>query len=265
MTAQRDMERPATLEATAASGADAAAIRRLMTALMVIIALFAVSNLAFLPHESSGPPVESPPAPVMLEANGHMNIRGEVKRFVKHQIDLDREGNVATWCQSSMLAITGFLGLVLLHLRKRLGWLWIGLGFLYLSCDELAQIHEWVGGLLWHSPFRLGFLVPPYPWVVLFGPPLFLFAAWMTRFMGRELRGEGGLRRGVVLGLVFLALTVPLEALGGKFEATSEKLLRVESTVEESFEFIGETLLLFVFLTFTAREFERRGARRGRP
>src|SRR5207249_2347053 len=68
-------------------------------------------------------------------------------------------------------------------------------------------------------------------------------------------------------GLGVMALSLPLEVIGGRLESISARLLRVETTLEETAELMGATLLLVGFLTALAlpgRPIELLGASRRR-
>ena len=65
------------------------------------------------------------------------------------QFDLTRENVLATWFSSLILAMNGFLAIVIglraygrLKGWQRLVWIGLGLGFLFLSADETGSIHE---------------------------------------------------------------------------------------------------------------------------
>jgi hypothetical protein len=238
--------------------------RRVAWTLVAIVLVFIAANIARVPHEPTTPDVTVTMAKAAQRA-APFDMDRDTRKFIWHQLDLDREANLSTWVSTVQLAVIGALALALASLRRRRGWLWIGLGFLYLSADELAQIHEWVGDVMWHSPFRLGFIAPPYPWVLLFGPPFLIFSIWMVRFAARELAEWPDLRRRIWLGLLLLFLAIPLEVVGGKLEGVSARLLRVESTTEETCELMGEIVLLVALLNCVARSITPRVPARRDP
>lgn len=235
-------------------------LRRVTLALVAVVAVFVLANVARVPHEPTAPDVTA-----QMSRRAQHAAPLDTRKFIWHQVDLDREANLSTWVSTVQLALIGALAIALAWLRGRRGWLWIGLGFLYLSADELAQIHEWIGEVMWHSPFRLGFIAPPYPWVLLFGPPFLAFGVWMARFAARELAEWPDLRRRIGIGLVLLFLAIPLEIVGGKLEGMSARLLRVESTTEETCELLGEIVLLVAMLNAVSRSVIRRVPERRDP
>jgi len=244
---KRPADEPATLE----PGTLEHSVRLLLYWLMGIAFFLAGVNLTFIPLESPGSP--NPAAKTIQPPAAPVHTFSETKRFIKHQLDLDREGNFATWFSSAQLALAGLAAMTLAALRRKRGWLWIGFGLFYVSLDELAQLHEWVGVMMWRSHLTLGFIVPPYPWVLIFAPPLLVFGVWMIGFVRRELADQPKLFKLAALAVVLMAISLPLEVLGGHFEATSGRMLRLESTFEETFEMLGESLLLYVMLRFVVR------------
>lgn len=236
----------------------AGGIRTLVGCLVAFQLLLALVNLPLMysdqrenehvaMQEAAGRPLAAPAAvtPPMLRST---------VAFLKRQVDLDREDNLATWFPTVQLAVLGFAALLLRLVRRRAGWLWIGLGFLYLSADEMAQIHEWVGVRLDALGWHLGAMHAPYAWVLLLGPLFLGFALWMIRFVWRETRAELRLRGVSIVAVALLILVLPVELIGGHLQGTLFHPPRIEVIIEETLETMGETLLIGVFLTLASRE-----------
>jgi hypothetical protein len=234
---------------------DLKGVRTVCVAISAIQILIGIINLAYIPSEMREfeawqSHAESPTtAPSTPAAAARPNPRRELIRFVKQQLDLDRECNFTTWLASMQCALIGFVALLLAFQSARREWLLVMGGFLYLSMDELCQVHEWVGVQIAQSGFRIGALGPPYPWVIVFGPLFLLYAVGVARFLHRQLASERGLRRRALLALALMGSSLPLEALGGELQGDAPRPPRLEVIAEESFETLGGTLFLYVLLT----------------
>ena len=99
------------------------------------------------------------------------------------QFNMDGENNVPTWWSSLILIATAALCLGLWQTSKRIGrphipWLVIAIGFLGLSAEEVASIHEDVGSSVGGGADEVSI------WPLLYSPILFA-GVWM---MVRALR-----------------------------------------------------------------------------
>ena len=220
----------------------------LLAALVAVTLFITAVNFYSVQKEEARP--AQPPAPPVAST---LSPFREVLHFVRHQLDLDREGNFTTWLSSMELAIAGAVALGLAAVRGRRRWIVVALGLFYLSMDESIQIHEWIGGMLWNSNLRFGFIVPPYPWILFFTPILLAFGIWMLTFVRDELRDQPRLRWLGLVALSFMAASLPLEVMGGMFERVSLRWVRVATTLEETCELIGEATMLYLLVSFFVR------------
>lgn len=182
-------------------------IRRLTVGLLVFVALLIVANLLLI--------VAFP------------NI---LPGAVKDLIDVDTEGNGATWVNSTLfmtVALSIWLVAALAYVKKQamatsrrtlLGWLVISAVFVYLSIDDAAQLHEAVAR---NTGKMLAFLhvtdstilsVSPFLWIPLLGIPGVVIMLWMLRFFYTHIWNVRAARNMLVIGALLL-LSNPLTEL----------------------------------------------------
>ena len=121
------------------------------------------------------------------------------------RVDLDGEGNVASWFSSLLLALSALAAYGccrLSHLRsERMTWWLVAATLLFMSCDEITGLHEDVGrmarqALAWPILKTAHFAA----WVVVLAPvivPWFLWLGWSLR---RVLRGSRSAARWLLAG-----------------------------------------------------------------
>ena len=179
--------------------------------------------------------------------------------------DLNAEANVPTYFSVIQLAIVAVLLVVIgWHARTRADrfarhWLVLGAIFLFLSLDELAQIHEqW--NLLRDALHTTGMLY--YAWVLPYG---LLTAAVGVFYIGFLLHLPARTRWLFVLsGLIYVGGAVGLEMYGGYLEshigreaiATSLPYL-TEVFFEEGMEMFGIALFIYALLAHMQAEIGR--------
>ena len=173
--------------------------------------------------------------------------------------DLNKEESIPNWYSSvQLLLASGLLSAIALAtgrlgLPRRLHWVVLALIFLYLSADEAASIHNYLGNYQSSNPGDNGTGLASIPWV---WPAIVLVAIFVIAFIP-FLRGLP--RRFVVLfvlaGAVYVSGALGLEivgalfqqALGGQTFAASLML-----AIEETTEMIGEVVFIYAFLSYMA-------------
>lgn len=246
---------------------DRGVVRAFCLALVSVQILIAGVNLLYIPTEEreleawqshiESPEGGEPTAPAAPSSASHLNPKRELMRFVKQQLDLDRECNFTTWMASIQLGWIAFATLMLAAQSRRRAWLLLMAGFTYLSMDELCQVHEWVGTQLSAIGFHLGHLGPPYPWVIAFGPVFLIYAIGALRFLLAELASDRGLALCVGAGMLLMAASLPLEVIGGEIQGDAPRPPRLEVIAEETCETLGGTLILYAFLSLLIRRSTR--------
>jgi hypothetical protein len=192
--------------------------------------------------------------------------------------DLDAEANVPTFFSVLQLAVAAFLlGIIGRQARQRADrfarhWLGLGAIFLFLSVDELAQMHELLGPpnhelLGPHSnshmqPDGLLYYVMYYGWVIPYGLLAIAVAATYLRFL---MHLPTRIRRLMILSaLIYIGGAAGLEMYGGYLEARGAILEarfgpdRVRANLpyltevffEEGMEMFGITLFIYTLLDY---------------
>jgi hypothetical protein len=197
---------------------------------------------------------------------GHPGVLGLIDLF-----DLDSEENIPSWYSASVLLIcSGALALIAAAKHQaddRFRWHWAGLaaGFLYLSADEEAGIHEVIGPFfagagkwltLHLSPyFRYLAAYPVYTWVLPAIVAAVLIGISYTKFLLALPRRTAVLF--VVSAAIFFGGAVGVEVIGarhvllyGRQDAVYGSLV----ILEESMEMIGVALFLCVVLRYAQAE-----------
>ena len=197
---------------------------------------------------------------------GHSAVLGLVDLF-----DLDAEANMPSWYSASVLLIcSGVLALIATAKRQsrdRYRWHWVGLsvGFLYLSADEEAGIHEIIGPLFagaghWltlhvSSSFRYLAAYPVYTWVLPACAAAAIIGLWYTKFLFALPRRTGVLF--VVSAAIFLGGAVGVEVIGARhvlFYGQHDPVYGALVVLEESMEMSGIALFLFSLLRYAQAE-----------
>ncbi len=184
---------------------------------------------------------------------------GTILNTLRH-FTLDAENTVGAWYSSAlMLANAGLIALIAIAEAKRrepmvLQWRLLALIFVALSIDETASFHESTIGPLQKAFGFSGFL--SFAWVV---PAIFLLALFaviyvpfLTRLPRRHALGF------VAAGLIFVAGALGMEMIGGVFNETlggGSAIYIITTTIEESLEVIGLTVLFFVLTNYLAGEY----------
>jgi hypothetical protein len=179
-------------------------------------------------------------------------------------LDLDREGNVPTWWSSFQV---GLLALLCFHLSRRdrgrrggrpVAWLLCGAALLYVSVDEVAQLHEQLNAVFHDLAgrsdgiFRFGWVFLALPVVAVFVVVMFPLLLSLPRPVAAELLAGGA---------VFLLGAVALEVVGSAllsagWSRTSFPFV-LEYHAEEFFEMTGVAVAFHAVARYAASSGER--------
>jgi hypothetical protein len=194
-------------------------------------------------------------------------------------VDLDAEGNIPTWVSSAkLLAISALAVMCWAGERQAPGlrhrWLWLGVAVLFaaMSLDETASLHERAArALISQGPARnlratiLGgdAAKDSFAWVVLFAPlaiaaVFFLVGfGWTRRHRLRRMAayGLGGLGC-YVAAMVLEPAAVYFSPAMATWNAAARRRYERFSTIEETLEIVGTTLLLLTVVAY-ARSLRR--------
>ncbi len=191
-------------------------------------------------------------------------LAGQFSHFVLHHdrvlglirdFDLDEEANVPTWFESITLVLAAGLLEVAARVRRSVRdgrwtcWRVLSSGFLFLSLDEIASIHE-----RFRLPIEMLRNVPAFrafswvvPGAVLVALLFAFFRPWLRTLPERT-------RNGLLLaGTVYVAGAVGFEALGGIAAMTvgmDSWTYVATDTLEETLEMTGTLLLIVTMLEY---------------
>jgi hypothetical protein len=205
--------------------------------------------------------------------------------FIRFQVDVDNEGNWATWFSSTIDLLTGIVAFINAWLINRrahsslsndaIGWMISGCVFIYLGMDDAAQIHEHTAGFFswvidWaklYLPFveRLRW----YIWIPALGIPGAIILTAICKFLYRNMWAVRSARWLLLAGFILFMSNPITEVIGTYFETpkdgspfrqTAEQLylndydswlaLKVVNLVQETSEMAGVICFLSGFLLF---------------
>ena len=166
---------------------------------------------------------------------------------IERLINVGLEGNFPTWFSSMLLAIAAFLAYRCAIIVKEGRSLWglLSLGLLFMSCDEVAQIHENLGNVLNKYLFRSSG-IEHSAWVITLGPFVLLaFVIFAIKFK-KYLRGSYKAMRALIIGaIVYIFGAFILESTINLLNhGNLEWLWKIENILEEACELFGAIVIL---------------------
>lgn len=203
---------------------------------------------------------------ILAAADFGLNHFGGFPQPIRRSFNIAREDSIGTWFAVVQLVAISIVAALIFRASNRTGtaatkaagkgnriWLFFSLFFLYLSIDDLAEIHERLG-----STFADGVsFFPSYAWQVVFAP-LFGVAGVLMLYLAWRVLDSDQSKRQVIVGLALLVVGVVLdfgEGIDGLALSIAERIGWEEQSVshtqkvaEESIEMAGMTLFLAAFL-----------------
>jgi hypothetical protein len=206
----------------------------------------------------------------------HLPITPPTKPLI-FLFNLNLEGNPPTWWQGTQLLLTGLCFLLLsawfFQSQERVAplrrlFMVCGLGFVYLSADEIGQIHEYLSRLLqsWHALnlletytlAALGKKVHRFHggglWILVFGVIglVLLWKLWPQLKLAWKLWRREILLFASGFAVLVLAATV-IETLGCFIPKEMVSFKIFEVGVEETLEAIGSSIVFFSAVSVLAK------------
>jgi hypothetical protein len=182
---------------------------------------------------------------------------GQPSWFLSHFVDLNGEANLPTWASSCQLA--GVAALLFLTLprhernsRSRRAIAALGLLLLFLSLDEVASIHEWLGVL--SDRYLLGgarkgtSFARTGLWMVALVPAVILWVGWFVRPLLEGAFRPTAVRRLGLLGLVALLASAGGVEVVSNFVGWESVAGILMTMLEEGGEMVGATLMFWAAL-----------------
>ncbi|MEK7252920.1 MAG: hypothetical protein AAB198_06715 [Actinomycetota bacterium] len=166
-------------------------------------------------------------------------------------LDVNLEGTMVVWLSSATLLVIAALAFLAgwrASAESRVGAWWrvIGAGFVLLSLDETASLHERIGEKA-ARVLEVDWLPSLYLWVIVLGPIAMLAAVWMLRWFGGTLGWRSVQGRLATVGIALWMAVPVLEALDPTLGGP-----RLLVVIEETAEGFGEALMLGALLLHLA-------------
>lgn len=201
---------------------------------------------------------------VLLVATGHVaahlmsflfGIKSTPLVGLYEFLNMGIEANLPTYLSALNLLLAGSLCLIIAHYeskrRKHPDWHWWGLavGFLVMSFDEAAQIHEGILGRFLVEAFGRGEGVMYYTWYRVYIPLVLILVFLYIPFLKRlPVRYSA---RFILSGLVFLSGSLGVEILES-YLASQAYSTAISILFEETLEMLGIVLLIHTLLLYLA-------------
>lgn len=172
-------------------------------------------------------------------------------------LDMGREANIPTYWSAAVLMAAGILPLLIARDAQRLGqpfvghWAFLGLGFIYISVDEVAQIHESVVAMAWLHFFERGEGMWQYVWIFPAMAAVSLVLLVYVRFL---LHLPGRYRFLFILAAgLFLGGSIGMEMVEATLDFHGRtSLMDASRLVEETLEISGVTLFVYALLSYVS-------------
>lgn len=184
-------------------------------------------------------------AAIIVLLNIANELTGRLSWQINRLVNVDEESNLPTWFSGMLLAIASFFAYKCSLAANRVAgerfmWRLASFGFLAMSFDEVAMIHENVGLVLrkhFHITWNWSATIGPFILVLII-----IFALNMIRYLKDSKKAFLLLAIGVV---VYVGGAFLLEATNDLIDYDSLKyLFRTESILEESFEMFGVIIII---------------------
>ena len=176
---------------------------------------------------------------------------------VERMFNLNLESNIPTWF-SSFLLILGALSAFRcaqhsLMVAEERGWLVIGCALLFLSCDEIAMLHEYLGKAIGKRIFLIwpqaSSILHASPWLAGCAPFILIGVLTVIFAMGRGVHTSRLVTRYLTTGLILYGLGsvgcgIAINFFDRASHVSFEWLWQMEIIIEESLEMIGTITIL---------------------
>lgn len=188
-----------------------------------------------------------------------VGMESKVPRLLIKLFNVNLEANLPTYFSALVLLSDAILLALIAYRKKALGekfWHWIGLStiFVFISLDEMIQIHEQfrapmealfnTSGILYFAWF-----IPYVAMVIILGIAYFKFMMRLPKKI---------LQLFILAAVVFISGAVVMEAISGMHaEVHGEETLTyaLMYTFEEFLEMSGATIFLFALLKYISSQF----------
>ena len=158
------------------------------------------------------------------------------------------EANFPTWLSSVLLLLSGLVAFQCVSFsmahREKEGLKALGCMLVFMSCDETAMIHEYVGPILTQQFLHIP--LPKIQWVVVLAPIAITVFFIIAHYLKGLLKDFPKIRFQLIVGaVIFCTGAFVIEMSMYLFDYGLDRFLtNLEIFVEESFELIGEIVFL---------------------
>lgn len=181
-----------------------------------------------------------------------LNIEnGVVKIF--HLFNFDGESNLPTYYSGITLLFSSLMLFIIAIKFKNTDqyyyWLGLSLIFVFISFDELSQIHERISFLLQNLLHTSGILF--FAWIIPYSLLLFIVGVLYIKFLFRLPKET--LKLFIISTLIFIGGVLSLEMVEGYFAdlyGYDTIFHHVATTLEELLEMIGVAVFIYALLDY---------------
>ena len=177
---------------------------------------------------------------------------GEVHWLLKDAFDVDGEENVPTWFSAALLLFSALLLFTIARVKRddRAAdagyWKGLAIGFVWLSLDEVAGIHEilntWADELRGDSEFSWAYLG-----AAVFGIAGLAFVRFLSRLPSRTRNGVYGAGVMYGSGVIGIEIASNLYLKSQDIDTLGYNLL---TALEEGLEMAGVIFFIYVLMTY---------------
>lgn len=199
--------------------------------------------------------------------------------FINRQIDLNAEGNFATWLNSTLFLCSGTIAGILAwisHTQEETpevakAWIFIGVIFAFLSIDDTAQVHEMISIFIPALLDKLNITHPiidaygKYLWIAVLGIPGTFMLLWIGRYLFQRFWQSKAARIWICIGGLLFMSNFPTElaesSITNAQNTVDLKVIYVENRpvwqqlqliviIQEATELAGAICFIMSFLCF---------------
>ncbi|MCK5683013.1 hypothetical protein KAJ27_02795 [bacterium] len=194
---------------------------------------------------------------------------------------MEFEGNLPSWFSGIQLFLCSLLAFLIYFVdlmgkkQKKNGWIFTAFLFLYLSMDDVGHLHENIGKVF-ERIYRFQLYdtqlmdiisrYPSYPWQIILGPLFLIVGSYLLFFLIQNL-AEKKLILLVLLSFCCVGTSIGLDFFEGyrvtpflrvtDFFGHVDWFSHVLIVIEETFELIATSIILYVFCTHLSIVFKK--------
>jgi hypothetical protein len=170
--------------------------------------------------------------------------------------NVNMELSIPTWYSGILLfacALTSYvISKIDLNIRNKPFWRFIAFTFVFLSIDELAEVHEKIGHYLGYVIETSGIF--HFKWVLVYVPILIILGLVFIKFFRRVDRKL--FRYMFLSAVVFIAGAVGFEMISAGWadiHGQENMVFMAVSAIEEFFEMLGASIFIYATLDYIKR------------